>query len=271
MTFSQTQNSYRYALLIAYDGSAFCGWQRQRTAPSVQQYLEEALGKIFNPTPTLFCAGRTDTGVHALGQVAHLTLSAPFDPKRLPLAINFHLNTPSIRVLEAQHTAPDFHARFGALERTYTYRLLNTPIRPPFGRELTSWEKRPLDVPLMQEAARLFEGNHDFSAFRAAHCQANSPIRTIQSFRITQENSFIFFTVTARSFLYHQVRNMVGSLLLIGRKKQPPSFITTLLHNKNRQKAGETAPPEGLFFAHVAYAQKIFTHPPNTKDTLLFF
>ncbi|HVO15348.1 MAG TPA: tRNA pseudouridine(38-40) synthase TruA, partial [Alphaproteobacteria bacterium] len=209
----------RYRLTLEYDGRAFVGWQRQDNGPSVQAALESAIRKFCGETATVHAAGRTDSGVHALGQVVHVDLvkDAPTDTVRD--ALNAHLRPQPVAVLDAAVAAPDFHARFSAIERRYRYRIVNrrAPLALDLGR---AWHVSvPLDAAAMHEAAQLLVGHHDFTSFRAAECQAKSPVKTLDALDVAREGEEITCAARARSFLHHQVRNMVGTLKLVGEGK----------------------------------------------------
>jgi len=246
----------RWKLRIEYDGSGFCGWQRQADAPSVQQAIEEAIFKFSGESPTLHAAGRTDTGVHARAQTAHFDLEKDTTPDTVRDAINFHVRPNKAVILDAEIAHKDFHARFDAIKRSYRYFIINR--RAPLAiKDNYSWHvARPLDIDAMQKAADLLIGKHDFSTFRARDCQSNSPIKTLDLLKITQKDEAIVIETEARSFLYHQVRNMVGSLSLVGNGNWSIDDFQTALKACDRTKGGPTAPAHGLFFWEVTYPQK---------------
>jgi len=243
----------RYRLTLEYDGTPFVGWQRQSEGVSVQQVLEEAVFKFCGERPTVYGAGRTDAGVHALAQVAHLDLEKPGDPFRLMEAVNFHLKPHPIAVLDAAEAAPDFHARFSAVERRYRYRIANR--RAPLTLERSrAWRITvPLDAGAMHEAAQILVGKHDFTSFRAADCQADSPVKTLDELAVSRYGEEIEVTARARSFLHHQVRNMVGTLRLAGEGKWGVRDVKRALEARDRAAAGATAPAEGLYLVAVVY------------------
>lgn len=244
----------RWKLTLEYDGTGFCGWQRQEHDPlSVQQVLEEAIHAFSGEDVRLHVAGRTDSGVHALAQVAHFDLEKEFEPVAVEGAINYHVRPHRVSVLKAEVADPDFHARFKAQGRVYQYMLANR--RPPLAlMEGRAWHfTRPLSLPPMQEAARLLIGHHDFSTFRAKNCQANSPMRTLDVLDIRQEGDVFLFDVKARSFLYHQVRNMVGTLVMVGTGQWSVDDFAAAFEAKDRSRGGPTAPPDGLYFVQVLY------------------
>jgi tRNA pseudouridine38-40 synthase len=243
----------RYRLILEYDGSPFKGWQRQADQPSVQQALEEAIARFSGETVTTQAAGRTDTGVHALGQVVHFDLEREWDPFRIREALNYHLRPDPVAVIEADAVDETFEARFSATARHYEYRILNR--RAPAALEKSRvWHVAvPLDADAMHMAAQLILGRHDFSTFRAAECQANSPIRTLDHFAVHRELDHLVVTAKARSFLHHQVRSMVGSLKLVGEGKWTPADFRAALDAADRSRCGPLAPPDGLYLTGVVY------------------
>ncbi len=244
----------RYKLTIEYDGGPFCGWQWQATGRSVQQALEEALTRFTGEAPTVHAAGRTDAGVHATGQVAHIELGRPWMPDKLQSALNFYLKPEPVAILAVETVADDFHARFSAVERRYCYRLLNrrAPAAIDHGRV---WHiVDPLDLEAMQAGARHLLGTHDFTSFRATYCQARSAIKTLDQLDVVKVSAEeVRIIARARSFLHHQVRNMVGTLVLVGRGKWQPDDVAAALAARDRAAAGPTAPPDGLYLTGVGY------------------
>jgi len=239
--------------VIEYDGSPFVGWQRQENGPSVQQAIEEAILKTTSETVTVQVAGRTDAGVHALGQVAHVDLAYQIAPERLCDALNFYLRPAPVSIITASQVLEGFHARFSAKGRSYCYRIVNrrAPLTVDRGR---AWHvKAPLDAPLMHQAAQTLLGHHDFSTFRASFCQAKSPMRTLDRLDVHRIGEDIEIIAESRSFLHHQVRNMVGSLSLVGIGKWPIERLRAALEAKERAKGGPTAPPDGLYLTAVKY------------------
>lgn len=250
----------RWKLTIEYKGTAYAGWQRQDGVPSVQQTIEEALLGFCQQDIRLHVAGRTDAGVHARGQVAHFDLEygdRPLDAETIVRALNAHLRDADICILSAEQAAPEFHARFGATSKLYTYDILNRQALPAIEKDLVWHVRRELDVSLMRDAAQHLLGQHDFSTFRAGQCQAKSPIRTLDRLDIVEtplaHGRRISFHAEARSFLHHQVRNMVGALALVGERKWTPDDLKTALEAKNRTKGPATAPPDGLYLVEVRY------------------
>ncbi|CCQ72209.1 tRNA pseudouridine(38-40) synthase TruA [Magnetospira sp. QH-2] len=244
----------RYRLLLEYDGSAFVGWQRQVNGLGVQQALEEAAEILDGQPVAVFAAGRTDAGVHATGQVSHMDLNRDMPANRLMAALNFHLRGRPVAVLEAARVTDDrFHARFSAVGRAYLYRILNRRAPAVLERRRVWWVPARLDVEAMHEAAQLLVGHHDFSSFRATHCQANSPVKTLDRLDVFRSGEEIHVIAEARSFLHHQVRNMVGSLRWIGDGKWSADDLKAALAAANRAAGGPTAPADGLYLTRVDY------------------
>tara|TARA_R110002110_G_scaffold90632_17_gene235614 strand:+ start:1358 stop:2101 length:744 start_codon:yes stop_codon:yes gene_type:complete len=243
----------RYRLIVEYDGGPFVGWQRQVNGMSVQQALEEAVLAYAGEKITVFSAGRTDAGVHATGQVAHLDLDRGDKPDKVQAALNAHLRPHPIAVTFAAVAEPDFHARFSAIGRAYLYRIMNRRAAPALEAGRVWWLPGKLDPALMQAGADRLIGDHDFTSFRATYCQAKSPLKTIDRFEIRQAGEEIHCIVEARSFLHHQVRNMVGTLRKVGEGKWTPDDVTTALNARARAAAGETAPADGLYLTRVDY------------------
>ncbi len=241
----------RYALEIEYDGAGFVGWQFQTSGLSIQQVLEEAANRL-GPATTQ-AAGRTDAGVHARAQVVGLDLERDIAPERLLAALNFHLRPNRVAVTRAAIAPPGWNARLSAIGREYRYVILNRRAPPALlaGR---AWHvERPLDAAAMHRAAQSLLGKHDFTSFRAASCQAKSPLRTLDRLDVARDGERIVVAVAARSFLHHQVRNMVGTLALVGQGRWPESRIADILAARDRKQAGPTAPPEGLTLMAVRY------------------
>ncbi len=243
----------RYKLTVEYDGAAFVGWQSQDTGPSVQATLEAAARAFGGGDPLVQGAGRTDSGVHALGQVAHVDLPRDDSPERVRKGLNFHLKPAPVAVLTAEKVAEDFHARFWAVERAYLYRLLNRPAPPALERGRVWWVPQPLDVAAMQAAAAVLVGPHDFTTFRATACQARSAVKTLDALTVDRVGEELHVRTRARSFLHHQVRNMVGTLVLVGRGKWSVDRVRTALAARNRAAGGPTAPADGLYLTAVGY------------------
>jgi len=244
----------RWKLVVEYDGGGFVGWQRQDNGPSVQQALETAVGKFCGEQARVWGAGRTDAGVHALGQVAHVDIGKKATARAVRDAINHHLKPLPIAVLSAEEADKDFNARISARERLYRYRIVNR--RAPLAVDLGhAWHvPYALDASVMHDAAQALVGRHDFTSFRASECQAKSPVKTLDELTVVRDGELIAVTASARSFLHHQVRNMVGSLVLVGRGKWKRLDIEKALAAKDRAAGGPTAPPEGLYLVAVKYA-----------------
>jgi len=243
----------RVALGLEYDGGRFCGWQSQSGGCGVQDALETALAQIAGHPVRVHAAGRTDAGVHALMQVAHFETVADRPDSAWVRGVN-SLLPPAIRVLWACWVNDTFHARFSAQRRSYQYLLLNRPVAPAVLAGRAGWFHQSLNVPAMREAATYLLGEHDFSAFRAAECQAKSPVKTMFLAEVRQADKYIIFDFRANAFLHHQVRNMVGALVYIGKGSYPPAWMVELLASKNRTQAPPTFSPEGLYLTGVEYA-----------------
>ena len=245
----------RYKITVEYDGTTLVGWQRQDEGQSVQQDLEEALFAFSHQKALMTAAGRTDAGVHALSQVAHFDADLNMDLYHIREAFNAKLremNAP-VSVLEIEIVSPDFNARFSAKKRSYIYRILNRRARSVLLENRVWHVNYPLDIEKMKEGAKYLLGYHDFSAFRGAGCQAKSPFKTLDKLEISKEGDEIIFKVEAKSFLYHQVRNMVGTLKMVGDGHLTPQDIQKILSSKKRAEAGVTAPAMGLYFDKVIY------------------
>ncbi|WP_428391278.1 tRNA pseudouridine(38-40) synthase TruA [Lichenicoccus sp.] len=253
----------RWALRLEYDGGPFVGWQRQASGVSVQAVLEEAATRLAGGVPlAVLAAGRTDAGVHAAAQVAQLdlpeALAARLSADHLRDALNFHLKPHPVVVTAAAPAPAGWHARFSAIGRAYAYRILNRPSRAALAAGRVWHVKRPLDASAMAEAAGLLLGRHDFTSFRAAACQARSPVRTLDALVVRRSDDVIEIEAHARSFLHHQVRNMVGTLKLVGDGHWPASRVTEALAARDRASAGPTAPAAGLCLVAVTYPQDPF-------------
>lgn len=245
----------RYKITVEYDGTGLLGWQKQLDGPSVQEYLEKAVFGFLGQNTEVYGAGRTDAGVHALGQVAHFDLETVIDPFRVREAMNAHLRNldAPVSVLKAELVDENFNARFSAKGRSYIYKITNRRSPLVLDKYRSWWVYVPLDVEKMRAGAKFLLGHHDFTSFRAAKCQAKSPIKTLDKLDIVQNGENIAFYVEARSFLHHQVRNMVGTLKLVGDGHLTPEDIKTILENKNRASAGPTAPAHGLYLNQITY------------------
>ncbi len=252
---------YRIALSLSYNGAAYYGWQRQSDLLTVQGCVEQAIYKMSGEHVNVICAGRTDRGVHALNQVVHFDILKQREPQVWINGLNAHLPR-NIRVNAAEKVTEAFHARFSAYERHYRYFVLNQRIASPIFTETVAWYPYELDLMRMQAGARYLIGEHDFSAFRGAQCQAKSPIRTVLELTIQQKNQLFIFDIKANAFLHHMVRNIVGSLFCVGRQRFAsqviePEWIQKTLLSKDRTKAGMMAPAQGLYFMEVCYQEDV--------------
>lgn len=244
----------RIALGIEYDGTPFFGWQAQENLITVQGELEVALSKIADENIKVFCAGRTDAGVHATGQIAHFDTQAKRDLRAWTLGTNTHLPS-SIAVRWAQITDASFHARFSAIARRYRYVIYNHPMRPAILASRVTWNYKPLSIERMQTAGNYLLGEHDFSSFRSAQCEARSPIRHLQELIVQREKDYVIIEIQANAFLHHMVRNIAGALMQIGSGWKSLEWMQEVLHAKNRRAAAETASPHGLYLMQVYYPE----------------
>ena len=242
----------RVALGIEYDGRAYCGWQTQPDQPTVQDRLELALGKFVTHEVATICAGRTDTGVHATGQVVHIDVDCVRPPRSWVRGVNVFLPD-DISVRWAAPVDETFHARFGAQSRTYEYWIVNDPVRSPIFHGRTGWVWRPCDGAAMQRASRCLIGTHDFSSFRAAECQAATPVRTVTDISVRRFGKLICISITANAFLQHMVRNIVGTLIYVGVGKQKEAWVKDVLEARSRDVAAPTFDPAGLYLTAVRY------------------
>ena len=242
----------RYKINLEYDGTDLIGWQTNQDGPSVQSLVEEAIFKFCGENVEVYSAGRTDAGVHAISMVAHFDLSRDQDEQTVMRAMNFYLVNKPVAVLSCEKVRDDFHARFSCVARHYKYVVINRSAPVVLDKNRVWWVPQKLDVDAMKTAAQKLIGKHDFTSFRAAQCQAKSPIKTLDSVSITQDGEEITFEFSARSFLHHQVRNMVGTLVEIGMGK--PYIIDEIFDAKDRSAAGITAPASGLYFVAADYA-----------------
>lgn len=240
-------------LTLEYDGTPFAGWQRQSHDLSVQQVLEEAIGKMAGETVSVQAAGRTDSGVHALGQVVSFDLSKDWDPFKIREALNFHTKPHPVAVVACEAVDGGFEARFSALARHYEYRILNRRGRPALDASRVWHVPVPLDADTMHGAAQQILGKHDFTTFRAAECQAKSPVKTLDRLDVSREGEVIVVRAGARSFLHSQVRSMVGSLKLVGEGKWSARDFKSALDAADRSRCGPLAPPDGLYLVRVDY------------------
>jgi tRNA pseudouridine38-40 synthase len=245
----------RIALGLEYDGSRFLGWQTQPGGGTVQDALQAALSTIASDAVEVTCAGRTDRGVHARGQVVHFESGAARPENAWVRGVNALLPE-SVAVQWATPVDADFHARYSAVSRVYRYVLLNRPVRPALAARFAGWFHAPLDVPAMVEAARLLVGEHDFSAFRSADCQAKTPVRTLHALEVEAYGERVDFTLRANAFLHHMVRNIVGTLVYVGKGRHAPGWAGEVLASRDRARAAPTFAAQGLYLERVNYAAR---------------
>lgn len=255
---------FRVALGIEYDGSAYCGWQLQDHSPSVQEDLEKALKLIANEDIRVHCAGRTDTGVHALEQIVHFETSVEREAKNWIHGVNTKLPS-TVNVHWAKAVPDDFHARFSAHARRYQYVILNRPTRSALMAQRVNWYKYSLDAELMNQAAQYLLGSHDFTSFRASGCQAQRPVREIQAISVKRLGDLVVLDIKANAFLQHMVRNIVGTLLKVGNKKRPVEWVAEVLEEKDRTVAGMAADANGLYFIRAFYPEQ-FELPSSGRE-----
>lgn len=242
----------RIAACIEYDGTHFCGWQTQVGARTVQAEVEQALSRVADTPLRVVCAGRTDTKVHATGQIVHFDTPVDRPERAWVLGGNVHLPA-DVSLKWAKPVAAGFHARFSADHRAYRYIFANTWTRPTLLRERVAWFHRTLDIERMQTGARHLLGEHDFTSLRAVACQAKTPVRQIHSLQVWRSGDFVYIDVVANAFLHHMVRNIAGMLLAVGSGEHPPDWIRAVLAARDRRLAGVTAPPQGLYLVQVGY------------------
>lgn len=243
----------RFALTVEYDGRPFMGWQRQSHGPSVQQTLEDALHAVTGERTAVHAAGRTDAGVHGLAMRAHVDIAKAITPFRLMEAINARARPAPVAVLDCVAVADDWHARFSCIRRSYEYRIVNRRTPLTFENGLAWQIPQPLDEGAMAEAAARLVGRHDFTTFRSAHCQADSPLRTLELLSVERDGARLYVRAAARSFLHHQVRSMVGCLALVGMGRWSPDDVADALAACDRARLGLNAPSDGLFFVAADY------------------
>ncbi len=241
----------RYKVVLEYDGTDLIGWQENRQGSSVQSLMKDAIEKFCGTRPNVVGAGRTDAGVHAVAMTAHFDIDGAYSPETVMRAINFYLVGQPVSVLDCSIVSDDFNSRFDCVARYYKYIVLNRNAAPVLQKNRVYWVPRKLDVDAMRSAAEKLVGNHDFTSFRASECQAKSPIKTLDRVEITQDGDLIIFEFSARSFLHHMVRNIVGTLIEIGLGK--PYDIDKIFSARNRAAAGPTAPASGLYFIRADY------------------
>ncbi len=245
----------RIALGIEYSGENYCGWQRQKHSPSVQENLEKVLSQIAAQTIKVFCAGRTDTGVHAIGQVVHFDMQGSRPETAWLRGANNYLSN-DISIVWAKEVDENFHARFSARSRSYRYIIQNSETPAATLSSKVTWHRQYLNIDWMQKGAAYLLGQHDFSSFRASSCQANTSIRNIEHIQINRQNRLIFIDIKANAFLHHMVRNIVGCLLRVGEEREKPEFVETILACRDRTKAPDTAKPNGLYLIDVGYPRE---------------
>jgi tRNA pseudouridine38-40 synthase len=241
--------------MIEYDGGPFMGWQRQEHGPSVQQTLEEALQRMIGEEASFIAAGRTDAGVHALAMSAHVDIGRELTPHRLREGLNALVRPHPISVLKVETVADDWHARFSCVGRRYLYRILNRRAPPALDSGRVWHVAVPLDVDAMSEGAAQLIGRHDFTTFRSAQCQSDSPVKTLDRLEVSKAGEELHVTAAARSFLHHQVRSMVGCLALVGRRQWSPDNMKKALEARDRSALGFNAPPHGLYFVEAIYPE----------------
>ncbi len=257
----------RIALGVEYDGAPFSGWQTQREGVvTVQGNVESALAKVADHPVRVFCAGRTDTGVHGLGQVVHFDSKATRDMRAWVYGTNAHLPD-SVAITWAKPVPETFHARFSAIRRRYRYVIYYRPVRSPFMNTRVTWSYRKLVIERMAEAARYLLGEHDFTSYRALGCQAHSPVRSLYRLDVSQEGPFIYLDLEANGFLHHMVRNIAGVLMTIGAGEAEPIWAQQILELKDRSKGGVTAPSSGLYLCEITYPD---TYQLPTKSSSAF-
>jgi len=244
----------RFALTLEYDGRPYMGWQRQAHGPSVQQVVEEALARITGEPALVYSAGRTDAGVHAIAMRAHVDVAKPLTPFRLMEALNAQLRPAPVAVVACAPVSDDWHARFSCIGRAYEYRIVNRRAPLTWDKGLSWQVAKTLDTDAMHTAAQVLVGNHDFTTFRSAHCQANSPIKTLDQLDVTRDGDEVIVTAAARSFLHHQVRSMVGCLALVGLGRWSADDLADARDAADRGELGLNAPPDGLYFVRARYA-----------------
>ncbi len=253
----------RIAMGVEYDGSRYAGWQTQRHAPSVQAAVEAAVAKVANHPVAVTCAGRTDAGVHALGQIIHFDTVAQRSPHGWRLGVTSNLPD-SIAIPWAMPVREDFDARFSATARSYRYVILNRPVRPGVLHGRVSWTWKPLNAASMQQAGQFLVGEHDFTSFRAVQCQARHARREVRDIAVHAQGDFLYLDVTANAFLHHMVRNIAGTLMAVGSGDRPVGWVRDVLQARDRTAGGITAPAAGLYFVAAHYPER-FNLPPRPE------
>jgi tRNA pseudouridine38-40 synthase len=247
----------RFAFTVEYDGRPFMGWQRQSHGPSVQQSIERAIESVTGEQAVIHAAGRTDAGVHGLAMRAHADIARDIAPFRLMEALNARLRPDPVAILACEIVADDWHARFSCLGRAYVYRIVNRRAPLTFESGLAWRIVQPLDATMMAQAAQILVGRHDFTTFRSAHCQAQSPVKSLDELNVVRDGENIVVHAAARSFLHHQVRSMVGCLALVGMGRWSVADMAAALEARDRARLGVNAPPDGLYFVRADYPTPI--------------
>ncbi len=263
-----TENKFIIALGIEYEGTQYCGWQKQSHSPSIQEPLEKALSFVANEVVEVVCSGRTDTGVHALEQVVSFKTSAIRDKRSWLLGVNSRLPG-DIRVIWVQSQTENFHARFTAVARSYRYIILNSMVPSAIFNNKVCWHYNPLDEQRMLNAAQCLIGEHDFSSFRATGCQAKNPVRTIEYISLVRKDELLFLDIKANAFLYHMVRNIAGSLIAIGQGDYSKDWLIDTLEARDRNKAAKTSSASGLYFIRAFYPEH-YNVPHLDRKPVLF-
>lgn len=259
----------RFAACVEYDGRAYSGWQYQPGLHTVQDVLQGALSRVADAAVECTCAGRTDAGVHALGQVVHFESDSARSERGFRLGANTYLPS-DVSVVWLREVPGHFHARYSAASRSYHYVILNRDSRPGLATGRATWERRPLDAERMHAAAQCLLGEHDFSAFRAIECQAKSPVRRVESLAVARDGEWVSISITANAFLHHMVRNVAGLLLSVGRGDSPPERVPAVLAGRDRKANAATAPPDGLYLASVRYPAEFgLPDPPGVQSAMI--
>ncbi|MCO6185560.1 tRNA pseudouridine(38-40) synthase TruA [Rhizobium sp. L1K21] len=257
----------RYFLTVEYDGTPYVGWQRQANGKSVQGVLEKAIFDSSGETVTVGGAGRTDSGVHACGQIAHFDLSKTWKPYVLRNALNAHMTMAeeAVSVLEVAEVPDEYDSRFSAVKRHYLYRIINRPSPIPLQANRAWWVKKHLDHEAMHEAAQRLVGHHDFTTFRSSHCQAKSPVKTMEFLSVSRDGEVVEIRASAQSFLHNQIRSFAGTLKLVGDGSWTPDDVTAALDARDRKRCGPVAPPGGLYFLQVDYKDPLDLKTPDLR------
>jgi tRNA pseudouridine38-40 synthase len=259
----------RFAAGLEYDGRAYSGWQHQPGLHTVQGALQGALSRVADAPVECVCAGRTDAGVHALGQVVHFDSDAARSERGFRLGANTYLPE-DVSVVWLREVPTHFHARYSASARCYHYLILNRDSRPGLAAGRATWERRPLDVERMHAAAQCLVGEHDFSAFRAIECQAKSPVRKVDSLSVSRDREWVSIVIAANAFLHHMVRNVAGLLMSVGHGDSPPERVPAVLAGRDRKANAATAPPDGLYLASVRYLAEFgLPDPPGVQSAII--